>query len=105
MQYLGQLYRKNINGNFKIRTLNGSQNSKTEADYTWVHFSLASDISFFENSIYIYGKFNNYKLTEKNIGLRRAGNGLAPTLMKDILGSFASQDLIEGNLLELKNVK
>ena len=45
------------------------------------------------------------KLTEKNIGLRRAGNGLAPTLMKDILGSFASQDLIEGNLLELKNVK
>jgi len=25
--------------------------------------------------------------------------------MKDMLGSFASQDLVEGNLLELKNVK
>ena len=45
------------------------------------------------------------KLTEENIGLRCPGNGLAPILMKDILGSFASQDLVEGNLLELKNVK
>jgi len=47
------------------------------------------------------------KLTEENIGLRRAGAGigLAPILMKDMLGSFASQDLVEGNLLELKNVK
>ena len=45
------------------------------------------------------------KLTEENIGLRRAGNGLAPVLMKDMLGSFASQDLVEGNLLELKNVQ
>ncbi len=45
------------------------------------------------------------KLTEENIGLRRAGNGLAPIVMKDMLGSFASQDLVEGNLLELKNVQ
>ena len=45
------------------------------------------------------------KLTEENIGLRRAGNGLAPILMKDMLGCFASQDLVEGNLLELKNVQ
>jgi sialic acid synthase SpsE len=45
------------------------------------------------------------RLTEENIGLRRAGNGLAPILIKDMLGSFASQDLVEGNLLELKNVQ
>jgi len=45
------------------------------------------------------------KFTEENIGLRRAGKGLAPILMKDILGSFASQDLFKGNLLELTNVK
>ena len=64
--YGNYIYNQDINGNFKIRTINGSQNSKTEADYTWVHFSLVSDINFFENSIYIYGKFNNYKLTEKN---------------------------------------
>jgi len=64
--YNSYIYNQDINGNFKIRTLNGSQNSKTEADYTWVHFSLASDINFDKSSIYIYGKFNNYKLTEKN---------------------------------------
>jgi N,N'-diacetyllegionaminate synthase len=45
------------------------------------------------------------KLTEENIGLRRAGDGLAPILMKDMLGSFASQDLVEGNLLELKDAQ
>jgi N,N'-diacetyllegionaminate synthase len=45
------------------------------------------------------------KLTEENIGLRRAGNGLAPRDMKDMLGSYALQDLEEGSLLELKNVK
>jgi len=59
-------YNQDINGNFEIRTLNGSKNSKTEADYTWVHFSLATDLNFDKNSIYIYGKFNNYILTERN---------------------------------------
>ena len=45
------------------------------------------------------------KLTEENIGLRRAGKGLPPKLFKDILGLYALQDLEEGSLLELKNVK
>jgi len=45
------------------------------------------------------------ELTEGNIGPRRAGNGLAPVFMKDMLGSCASQNLTEGNLLELKNVQ
>jgi len=45
------------------------------------------------------------KLTEENIGLRRAGNGIAPIFLKDMLGSFASQDLVEGNLMQFKNVQ
>ena len=45
------------------------------------------------------------KLTKDNIGLRRAGNGLAPILIKDMLDSLASQDLVEGDMLELKNVQ
>ena len=65
-KYSNYNYNQDINGNFEIRTLNSSQNSKTEADYTWVHFSLASEITLDKNSIYIYGKFNNYQLTEKN---------------------------------------
>ena len=45
------------------------------------------------------------KLTEENIGLRRAGNGLGPTLIKEILGSLASRELLKGNLLELKDAQ
>ena len=45
------------------------------------------------------------KLTEGNIGLRRAGNGLAPIFIKDMLGNNASQDLRQGELLELQNVQ
>lgn len=45
------------------------------------------------------------KLTEDNIGLRRAGNGLKPNLMKKMLGSLTLKDLVKGSLLELKNVK
>ena len=45
------------------------------------------------------------KFTKENIGLKRAGKGLAPDFIEYIFGSFASQDLVEGDLLELKNVK
>ena len=65
-QFNNYTFNQDINGNFEIRTLNGSQNSKIEADYTWVHFSLASEKNFDKKSIYIYGKFNNYKLKEEN---------------------------------------
>jgi sialic acid synthase SpsE len=45
------------------------------------------------------------KLTEENIGLRRAGSGLPPVLIKDMLGLSAAQDLQEGSLLALKNAQ
>ena len=45
------------------------------------------------------------KFTKENIGLKRAGKGLAPNFIEHIFGSFASQDLVKGDLLELKDVK
>ena len=51
--YINYTYNQDINGNFEIRTLNGTQNSKTEADYSWVHFSLASEKNFDKKSITI----------------------------------------------------
>ncbi len=45
------------------------------------------------------------KLTEENIGLRRAGNGLSPVLIKDMFGLLATQDLLKGSLLELKDAQ
>jgi len=43
--------------------------------------------------------------TKDNIGLRRAGEGLAPVLIKDVIGLSASHDLSEGDLLDLKNAQ
>ena len=43
-----------------------TQLSDYEADYSWVHFSLAMPRSLNEKEVYIYGKFNNYELGEEN---------------------------------------
>ena len=54
-----------INGNFIIRTLNG-ENPQTDADYSWVHFSLKSLENLEGKEIYIQGNYNNWKLLEEN---------------------------------------
>jgi len=54
-----------VNGNFIIRTLNG-QNSNTDADYSWVHFSLNCLENLDGKDIYIHGNFNNWQLNESN---------------------------------------
>ncbi|WP_456378667.1 type IX secretion system plug protein [Lutibacter sp.] len=54
-----------VNGNFIIRTLNGS-NSYTDADYSWVFFSLKSSKNFEGKDIYISGNFNNWQLNNTN---------------------------------------
>ena len=58
-------YYPDINGNFVIQTLQGN-NPNIEADYTEVYFSLAKQYELKEEEIYLYGKFNNYALTEEN---------------------------------------
>ena len=64
--YLPYTYYPDINGGFVIRTLNGVE-SKTQGEYTNVHFSLKSMQNIEKNeAIYIYGAFNNYALTEEN---------------------------------------
>ena len=54
-----------VNGNFIIRTING-EDSKTEADYSWVHFSLKSFKELKNETIFIHGNFNNWQLNETN---------------------------------------
>jgi len=56
-------YRPDINGNFLITALN-TTNLDVEADYTVIHFSLLHPELFNDNSIYVYGNFNNYTLSE-----------------------------------------
>ncbi len=54
-----------VNGNFIIRTLNGD-NSNTDADYSWVYFSLKTLQNLENKEIYISGNFNNWQLNENN---------------------------------------
>jgi len=53
-----------INGNFIIRTLDG-ENPNTDADYSWVHFTLKTPKLINEN-VYVNGSFNNWKLNDIN---------------------------------------
>ena len=54
-----------INGNFNPNTTLG-ENSDHESDYSIVYFSLARQFIIDDSKIYIYGKFNNYELTDEN---------------------------------------
>ena len=59
-------FTQDLNGDFVIQTLQGSENGAIEADYSWVHFSLSAPTLLKDQEIYVYGKFNNYELEEEN---------------------------------------
>ena len=54
-----------INGDFVIRTLQGTDVSR-EAEYTRVHFSLPYDPILGLDNVYVFGKYNNYDLSDEN---------------------------------------
>lgn len=60
----GYTYNPDINGNFQITILD-RDNPSIEADYTVVHFSLQNP-ELANESIYVYGAFNNYALNTSN---------------------------------------
>jgi hypothetical protein len=57
-------YNPDINGGFKITVLD-RQDPAIEADYTYVHFSLLTN-EILDKSVYVYGGFNNFSITEDN---------------------------------------
>jgi len=65
-KYMNYTLAPDINGDFLIRTLMGTQDPAVEADYSFVYFSLAEQYDLKDSEIYLYGKFNNYALTEEN---------------------------------------
>ncbi|APZ46499.1 DUF5103 domain-containing protein [Polaribacter reichenbachii] len=62
-EYLSYRYNPDINGQFVIRTLEGTD-TNTEADYAMMHFTLFADTPFLDKDVYIYGAFNNFKIDE-----------------------------------------
>jgi len=59
-------FNSDINGDFFIRTIEGMEDEAIEADYSWVHFSLSAPKFLEDQEVYIYGKFNNYELSDEN---------------------------------------
>jgi len=66
---------EDINGNFVVRTLTG-ENSNTDADYSWVYFSLSCLENLDGKDIYVSGNFNNWQLNETNKLTYNAESGL-----------------------------
>ncbi len=66
---------EDINGNFVIRTLNG-QNNNTDADYSWVHFSLSCLENLEGKDVFISGNFNNWQLNDSNKLIYNENTGL-----------------------------
>lgn len=58
-------YTPDINGNFVIRNFR-SDNPKTEAEYSYVLFTLKNIEAYNNKEIYVYGAFNNYQFTSEN---------------------------------------
>jgi hypothetical protein len=58
-------YNPDINGQFVIRTLE-AKDSKTESDYAMIHFTLSVEEAFSEREVYVYGAFNDFKITDEN---------------------------------------
>lgn len=58
-------YFPDINGDFAIRTLQGREVDR-EGEYTLVHFALEEHPNLVLKELYVYGKFNNYRLEEEN---------------------------------------
>ncbi|MBQ4822299.1 DUF5103 domain-containing protein [Aquimarina sp. MMG016] len=56
-------YNPDINGNFVIRNLR-AENSNSQADYVWMHFTLECYESIGDGELHIYGNFNNYTLDD-----------------------------------------
>ena len=59
-------FNSDINGDFFIKTVEGTEDESIEADYSWVHFGLSAPKFLEGQDVYIFGKFNNYNLSNEN---------------------------------------
>lgn len=59
-------YNPDVNGDFVVRKLN-TENTDTEADYSYTYFTLANSEKFKDQNIYVYGAFNNFQLSDENL--------------------------------------
>lgn len=98
-------YYPDINGDFVIRTLQGSDFSR-EAEYTRVHFYLPYAPLLGLDKVYIFGKYNNYELSDENLMSYNSETGTmeATLLLKQGFYNFKYAIERENGTVELNAV-
>ena len=98
-------YFPDINGDFVVRTLQGDDSSR-EAEYSYVHFSLPYKEEIGLNDVYVFGKFNNYNLTDENKMSFNAENGLMEATIKMKQGFYNYKYVLKNsdNQIDLNKV-
>ena len=106
---------EDVNGNFVVRNINATNND-TEADYSWVYFSLSAPAFMQNKAIYIAGMFNNYNLTPDNKMDYNVEKGLFEKailikqgftnykyIVADDKGNIDNENAIDGNFYQTEN--
>jgi hypothetical protein len=108
-------FTQDINGNYVV--LNSrADNSKIEADYAWVYFTLSAPSFRLNKDIYVTGMFNNYSLTpeykmdynakdgiyEKAILIKQGFTNYEYTIA-DSIGNVDYENTIDGNFYQTEN--
>jgi len=88
-------YYPDINGDFVIRTLQGDNMSR-EAEYTDVHFSIPYSEDIGLDNVYIFGKYNNYALTDENKMGYNEENGMMEATLRLKQGFYNYKYVIQG---------
>ncbi|MGO4921511.1 DUF5103 domain-containing protein [Maribacter spongiicola] len=88
-------YFPDINGDFVIRTLQGD-NASREAEYTNVYFSLPYTEYIALDNVYVFGKFNNYALTDENKMVYNEKNGMLEATLKMKQGFYNYKYAVKG---------
>lgn len=98
-------YYPDINGDFVVRTLQGDNQSR-EAEYTNLHFSLPYDAEVGLDNVYVFGKYNNYALTDDNKMTYNENNGMLEASIKMKQGFYNYKYVIkrEEGSVELNTV-
>ncbi len=98
-------YYPDINGDFLVRTLQGDDVSR-EAEYTNVHFSLPYSNELGLDDVYIFGKHNNYALTDENKMTYNENNGMMEASLKLKQGFYNYKYVIQkdNDLVDLNTI-
>ncbi|SNR71923.1 protein of unknown function [Maribacter sedimenticola] len=89
-------YFPDINGDFVIRTLQGDDASR-EAEYSLVHFSLPYTEYIALDDVYVFGKFNNYALTDENKMTYNENTGMMEATIKMKQGFYNYKYVLKNN--------